>query len=100
MLPGDETLSKLITCLYEAADDPDLWNPFLQQLAQITRAESAGLVSHDARVHTISHSWEIDPELVRLYGEYYYLVDIWSQRGGSQPSGRCLPRNHFALWRS
>jgi DNA-binding CsgD family transcriptional regulator len=87
MLPGDETLSKLITCLYEAAADPDLWNPFLQQLAQITRAEYAGLVSHYADLHAISHSWEIDPEMVRLHDEYYHSVDIWSQRGGSQPSG-------------
>jgi DNA-binding CsgD family transcriptional regulator len=87
MLPSSETLSKLVTCLYEAAGDPDLWNPFLQRLAQITRAEYAGLVSHYADLHAISHSWEIDPEMVRLYGEYYHLVDIWSQRGGSQPSG-------------
>jgi DNA-binding CsgD family transcriptional regulator len=90
MLPSDETLSKLINCLYEAAGDPGLWNPFLQRLAQITRAEYAGLVSHYADVHAISHSWEIDPEMVRLHGEYYHLVDIWSQRGGSLPSGTVL----------
>ena len=90
MLPSSETLSKLIGCLYEAAGDPDLWNPFLQQLAQITRAEYAGLVSHYADVHAISHSWEIDPEMVRLHGEYYHLVDIWSQRGSSLPSGTVL----------
>jgi DNA-binding CsgD family transcriptional regulator len=90
MLPSSETLSKLITCVYEAAGDPDLWNPFLKQLSQVTRAESAGLLSHYADVHTISHSWEIDPECARLHDEYYHLVDIWSQRGGSQPSGTVL----------
>jgi DNA-binding CsgD family transcriptional regulator len=87
MLPSSETLSKLITCLYEAAGDPDLWNPFLQRLAQITRAESAGLVSHDAGVHTISHSWEIDPEMARLHQEHYHSVDVWGLRGVLLPSG-------------
>jgi hypothetical protein len=51
----NETVSKLLDGLYAAAN-PDLWRPFLQRLAQITRADSAGLVAHDAGVHTISYS--------------------------------------------
>src|SRR5579863_9216969 len=87
MLSGDETLSSLIACLYEAAGDPDLWNPFLQRLAQVTRAEYAGLASHYADTHGFSHVWKIDPEMVRLHAEYYHSVDVWSQRGGSLPAG-------------
>jgi hypothetical protein len=87
MLSGDETLSSLIACLYEAAGDPDLWNPFLQRLAQITRAEYAGLASHYADAHAFSHVWEMDPEMVRLHAEYYHSVDVWNQRGGSLPAG-------------
>jgi hypothetical protein len=87
MPPGDETFSHLLTSLYDAVDDPSLWNPFLQQLAEITRAESAWLVWHDTDVHRISHSWEIDPELARLHSEYYHSVDPWALRGGNLPAG-------------
>ena len=83
----NETLSKLLDGLYAAAANPDLWNPFLRRLAQITRAESAGLVWHDAGVHIISHSWEIDPEMARLHQEHYHSVDVWGLRGASLPSG-------------
>jgi DNA-binding CsgD family transcriptional regulator len=83
----NETVSKLLDGLYAAAANPDLWNPFLQRLAQLTRAESAGLVWHDAGVHTISHSWEIDPEMARLHQEHYHSVDVWGLRGASLPSG-------------
>jgi DNA-binding CsgD family transcriptional regulator len=87
MLATNETVSKLLDGLYAAATNPDLWNPFLQRLAQVTRAESAGLVAHDAGVHTISHSWQIDPEMARLHQEHYHSVDVWGLRGASLPAG-------------
>ena len=89
MLPGDEILSKLLGSLYEAAADPTLWDLFLQQLAESTGAHSAGLVMRDADqdLYTISHSWQIDPGFTRLYGEYYYSLDVWGERGLSKPSG-------------
>ena len=38
-MPTDtEALSKLLGCLYDAATDPCLWDPFLQQLAESTGA--------------------------------------------------------------
>jgi DNA-binding CsgD family transcriptional regulator len=87
MLPRGQTILKLISNLYDAASEPNLWHPFLQQLAQITRADSAGLLSHDAGVHTISHSWRIDPECARLHQEYYHSLDVWASRGASFPAG-------------
>jgi DNA-binding CsgD family transcriptional regulator len=84
---NEEVLSQLVGGVYDAVANPELWSPLLQQLAQITHAESAGLVAHDAGVHTISHSWEIDPEMARLHQEHYHSLDVWGQRGASLPAG-------------
>jgi DNA-binding CsgD family transcriptional regulator len=89
MLAGNETLSKLLGSLYDAAADPALWDLFLQQLTQSTGARSAGLVMLDVGqdVFTISRSWEVDPEATRLYQEHYGSIDVWAQRGLSKPAG-------------
>jgi DNA-binding CsgD family transcriptional regulator len=93
MLAGNETLSKLLGSLYDAAADPALWDLFLQQLANSTRAHSAGLVTHDfgQDVHIIPRSWEMDPEGSRLYEEHFHSVDVWGQRGLSKPAGYVCP---------
>ena len=93
MAMGSEALSKLLGCLYEAAAAPCQWNQFLRDLGRATGAQSAGLVLRDEgqNVHTISHSWEIDPEFLSLYQEYYYSVDVWAQRGLSLPTGAVFP---------
>jgi DNA-binding CsgD family transcriptional regulator len=85
----NETVSKLLGSLYDAAADPALWDLFLQQLAQSTGARSAGLVMLDVGqdVLTISRSWEVDPEANRLYEEHYGSMDVWAQRGLSKPAG-------------
>jgi DNA-binding CsgD family transcriptional regulator len=90
MLPSkQEQLSHLLGSLYDAAADPNLWAPFLQQLAQRTCATSAALVVHDFdhAPSTISCSWQLDPESVRLYQEHYYTLDIWARRGLAKPVG-------------
>jgi DNA-binding CsgD family transcriptional regulator len=89
MLPGEQELSTLLGTLYDAAADPTLWTPFLQQLAHSTRATSAALVMHnlDHVSSTISCSWQIDPESIRLYQEHYYALDIWVPRALAKPVG-------------
>ena len=82
-MPMDaETLSKLLGSLYDAAADPILWEPFLQQLADSTGARAAALMMHDAGhdVHTVHSSWGLDPEGNRLYQEQYGMIDVWTQR--------------------
>jgi DNA-binding CsgD family transcriptional regulator/PAS domain-containing protein len=78
-----------LSALYDAAADPALWECFLRRLAQTTQARSAALVMHDFRQdsHALSRSWQIDPEELRLYQEYYGTVDIWTQRGQAKPAG-------------
>ena len=90
-MPTDtEALSKLLGSLYDAATDPSLWDPFLQQLAESTEARSANLMMHSFGLdkYTIYSSWELDPEANRLYQEHYGAIDIWGQRGLSILAGR------------
>jgi DNA-binding CsgD family transcriptional regulator/PAS domain-containing protein len=89
MLPSKQELSQLLGSLYDAAADADLWTPFLQELAQSTRARSALLLMHDANqgVYTISRSWAVDPLAARLYQEHYSSLDVWAQRGLAKPAG-------------
>jgi DNA-binding CsgD family transcriptional regulator len=83
MLPSQQEFSKLLGSLYDAAMEPDLWDAFLQQLAETTCAQSAGLVMLDVsrNVFTMSRSWKFDPEATRLYQERYGSMDVWAQRG-------------------
>ena len=69
MLPNSEALSQLVIDLYDAVSDPDLWKPFLQHLAESTGATAAGLVMRDGgrNMHTITHSWELGAEFVRVF---------------------------------
>lgn len=89
MLPGDETLSKLLGSLYDAAANPAIWDLFLQQLAEGTGAQCAGLVLRDAGkgMYSISRSWGMDQEFLRLYKERYASLDIWARRGSTLPAG-------------
>lgn len=82
MLPSQQELSHLLGTLYDAAADPNLWTPFLRQLAEVTSATSAGLVmlNFGQNVFTMSRSWMVDPEATRLYQEHYGSIDVWAQR--------------------
>ncbi len=89
MLPSMQELSKLLGTLYEAASDPGLWSPFIEQVARACQATSAGLVVHDFHqpVCTVSGGWQLDPELQQLYEAHYHNMDVWTERGRTQPAG-------------
>jgi DNA-binding CsgD family transcriptional regulator len=89
MLPGKHALADLIGRIYDAAADPTLWESFLEQLAKICRADASGLVMHNDRpeTHAIAVAWRVDPEMLRLYREYYGPLDIWTNRGRPNPAG-------------
>lgn len=92
MRPDTQEMSTLLGSLYEAAANPNQWTPFLRRLAQATGAHSAGLVlrDEDRNIHTVSHSWEMDPDLCRSYEQYYHSVDVWAQRGRPFATGTVL----------
>ncbi|MFZ0884828.1 MAG: helix-turn-helix transcriptional regulator [Candidatus Acidiferrales bacterium] len=89
MLPSGEALSQLLGALYDAAADPSLWEPFLQQVAQLTGATSAALVMYDTHrdSYTLASSWQVDPEATRLYQRRYGSLDLWARRALSKPVG-------------
>jgi DNA-binding CsgD family transcriptional regulator len=99
MLSSQTKLSNLLGTLYDAAADPALWESFLQELARNVRADSAGLVMVDARkdLFSVSYSWNIDPEAMRLYQAHYGSVDVWAKQalvrssGTVESSGGLLP---------
>jgi len=92
MLPSSDVLSRLLGALYDASTNPALWESFLRQLAETARARNAALVIHDYRAdkHAFSRSWEIDPEALRLYGEHYHSIDVWTERGLLKQAGEVL----------
>ncbi len=88
MLPGDETLSTLLGSLYDAASNDSRWEPFLQQLAKATQAHAAALVMHEVgpEAHTVTTSWDLDPEGPPLYQHHYGTVDIWAMQAWRRPT--------------
>ncbi len=91
---GEQTLSKLLNSLYDAAADPTQWSFFLQQLAHTTGAHSASIGMYQEGTgngsYTASSSWQLDPESTRLYQDYYGPLDIWAVRARSRPSSLVL----------
>ena len=79
MLPSTDALSNLLGTLYDAASDASLWPAFLQRLAGITHSDSAALLLHDVTHdrHAVAVHSGADPEMLRLYGEYYGQRDVW-----------------------
>ena len=92
MLPSTQELSKLLGALYDAAADPELWSPFIEQVARACEATSAGLVAHDFRqpLCAVSGGWQLDPELQKLYEAHYHNMDVWAERGRVHPARRIV----------
>ena len=90
MLPSTQVLTKLIGSVYDAATEPTLWKPFLEQLAKTSEADSAALVMHHfgRDVHTVSASWNLEPEGERLYQQHYGSIDVWAMRARSKRAPR------------
>jgi DNA-binding CsgD family transcriptional regulator len=86
---SNQELSKLLGPLYDAAADPTLWDPFLEQLARKTRSTSAALLIHDFEhsKYSLSSSWQMDPDSIQLYQKHYHKLDVWAQRGLVQTAG-------------
>jgi len=89
MLPNQQQLSNLLGILYDAATDPSLWDPFIEQLALRTGATSAGLLIHDFEhaKYSLATSWRTSPESLRLYQQHYHALDVWAQKGLAHPAG-------------
>jgi len=92
MLPGRQGLSNLLAALYDAAADPSLWEPFIEQVAEKTGATSGALLilDYEHSNYSLSTSWHMASDSIRLYQEHYHSLDIWAQRGLVNPVGHVL----------
>ena len=80
-------LSSLLSALYDAAADQNLWSAFLQQLAAESHSDAADLVMHEVQreLHSVSMSWGMDPQGIALYNQHYYQLDPWAAIGCLKP---------------
>jgi DNA-binding CsgD family transcriptional regulator/PAS domain-containing protein len=80
MLPSEGAFSRLLERLYDAAADASLWDSFLLELTRTAHAQAAALVMHDTThaVHTVLRDWGLNPDLKKLYQEYYGKIDEWA----------------------
>jgi DNA-binding CsgD family transcriptional regulator len=86
-LDSEKAITNLIGSAYEAASEPSLWEPLLEELANTCRADSAALVLHHrgCEVHSVSSSWNLEPDGNRLYQQHYGSIDVWTIRAPSKP---------------
>jgi len=89
MIPKRQKLSTILGMLYDAASDPSLWEPFIAQLAGNTGATSGALLilDYEHSKYSLSTSWRMASDSIRLYQERYHSLDIWAQRGLVNPVG-------------
>ncbi len=77
--PSAEALPKLLTTLYAAPTQPELWNRFLEELTQFLGLPAAAILHQDlGREHYgFSAAVGVDPEAQLLYEKHYGSMDVW-----------------------
>ncbi|MDQ7249051.1 helix-turn-helix transcriptional regulator [Dongia sedimenti] len=82
-------LQELIGTIYDAADQPALWNDVMARLVRETGASSGIFYDHnnETRQASILGAEGFDPHYLRRYEEYYAALDPWHRRGETRPVG-------------
>uniref|UniRef100_Q01TQ7 Transcriptional regulator, LuxR family n=1 Tax=Solibacter usitatus (strain Ellin6076) TaxID=234267 RepID=Q01TQ7_SOLUE len=72
----------LIRLIYEAADDPLLWDAFLTKFAEAVHAETAGLLTQDKAGRWAKNLATVgmDPATRKSYDEYFVSCNPWLPR--------------------
>jgi DNA-binding CsgD family transcriptional regulator len=89
----------LVRLIYEAADDPLLWDPFLTKFADAVHAETAGLCTEHNAGQWGRHLATVgmDPASRKSYEEFFVFRDPWQGRrkvfAGSVETGEQLFSN-------
>ena len=79
----DSATSKLLTNLYSAPMQPELWDVFLADLSRLCGVSKAALIAHDFKdqEHTISVPFgDTVRDSVNDYETCYYQFDEWTSR--------------------
>jgi len=79
---SERTALDLISAIYDAAGDPQLWPPCLEKLADTVSGLCATLLSVDVECQrgSLQASARVDPADQKTYDEYYGAVDHWLLR--------------------
>lgn len=77
----------LVRLIYEAANDPLLWDPFLAKFAEAVHAETAGLLAQDraGRSARVVATVGMDPAFRKSYEEYFVSRNPWLRRRTVSP---------------
>ncbi len=72
----------LVRLIYEAADDPQLWDAFLTEFGEAVHADTAGLLTQDQRGRwaRIPVAVGMDPSSCKSYEEYFVSRNPWLPR--------------------
>ena len=72
----------LVRLIYEAVDDPLVWDAFLTKFAEAVRAETAGLCTEDKAGQWVRNLATIgmDPAARKSYEDYFFSRDPWQGR--------------------
>jgi len=83
---SSESFSSLIGLVYEAAQQREAWDSFLEQLAAATTSTQVALFVHDTRRHDYGfvHQLGVSQETQQLYTHYYAEKDEWVKRARGQ----------------
>ena len=77
----DGFANRILTTLYAAPMQPELWSVFLEELAAMIGVTKAALIAHDAAEgnHKILAALSDDmKESMHLYEDYYWQFDEWT----------------------
>jgi len=79
----DETASRLIALIYDAALDPRIWPVFLKEFAEEVGASGSALLHHDLadRQGSVAAAFRVDPEALQKYNAHFGAIDPWMQHG-------------------
>lgn len=88
---NDHTLLRLLDRLYSAAERPDQWGAFLDDLSEMLASKMTVLMHQDMRTGTfaasVSAATRIDPDTVRAYEAYYASKNVFFQCGPKVKTG-------------
>lgn len=82
-------LQELIGTVYDAAEQPALWNDVMARLVRETGASNGIFYDHNTvtRQASILGAEGFDPHYLRRYEQYYAALDPWHRRGQTRPVG-------------
>lgn len=73
----------LIERIYSAAEDPRLWNPFLNRLSEAVHAKVTAFVSEDFRIGkaNVTKGVRFEGPISIEYEQYYASRNVWMMAG-------------------